>query len=130
MGAKVRCPGCGAKNDQASRRCRVCTLVLNSSAPELEVTPEPTPAATDALADHFDAGVIDRQLRPAKSRFTGPSGLSSRLASAASNRGAGPSDEPAAPEAIAPSPPEPAPPSEPEVFDPDALFRDMDRDLH
>ena len=146
MGSKRRCPACGAKNEMTVRRCRVCTVVINPDVPEGgPVVEEPAPAP--ALTDHFDAGVIDRQMQSARSKFGGGSGaLAARLAAA--NGGALPSSyaiaptpagsTPAAPDAsearVAPSPPEreaplsgawePAPPDE-EPFDPDALFRDL-----
>jgi hypothetical protein len=34
MAKKVRCPGCGAKNDVGQHRCRVCTAVIDPSATE------------------------------------------------------------------------------------------------
>jgi hypothetical protein len=129
MKAKLRCPGCGAKNEVGVRRCRVCTFVIDANAPE-QAPPEPVlqPEPPSALGDHFDAGVIDRQLQPARSRFAGSSGLSSRLAGAQGNREA-PTDatpvEPAATDTAWPTPRR-VPPPDPDHFDPDALFRDMD----
>jgi len=32
----MKCPQCGAKNDDAARRCRVCANLLNAAAPEVE----------------------------------------------------------------------------------------------
>ena len=122
MGSKAKCPGCGAKNDAASRRCRVCTRVINPDAAEQgsgaaePVLPGPAPVPDD----HFDAGVIDRQLQPARSKFSdGSSALAARLAAARAVRApAGSSgDSPAAPPAPAGSfgPPDPTspPPSAP-----------------
>jgi len=34
MAKKVRCPGCGAKNDVGRHRCRVCTAVVDPTAAE------------------------------------------------------------------------------------------------
>jgi len=82
MGTKRRCPACGAKNDMSVRRCRVCTAVINADAPEGGPAEAPAPEPS-ALADHFDAGVIDRQLQPTRSKFGGGSGaLAARLAAA------------------------------------------------
>jgi hypothetical protein len=121
----------------AVRRCRVCTTVINPEAPEAarqEVVP--VMPSGPVVPDHFDAGVIDRQIQPARGRFEASSGLSSRLAAAQTG-------EPGVPQAIAesddaatawvappprhaPSPPPPASSGEQERFDPDALFRDLD----
>jgi hypothetical protein len=34
MAKKVKCPGCGAKNDVGKHRCRVCTAVIDPNADE------------------------------------------------------------------------------------------------
>ncbi len=153
MGSKVKCPACGAKNDAASYRCRMCTVVINPEA--AEAAPEPAAEAAPRV-DHFDAGVIDRQLQPARSKFGDDAGgLAARLAAArqakATNQPIHASAPPASGPEVAPSvapagggavePFEPvdlsemqsrtAPPTAPpieheaEPFDPDALFRDM-----
>lgn len=81
MAAKVRCPSCGAKNDAMARRCRVCTVVINMNAPEPGTEPAPAPAPV--MEEHFDANVINSQLRPAKSKLGGGGGaLSARIAAA------------------------------------------------
>ncbi len=81
MGSKVRCPACGAKNDAASYRCRMCTAVINAEA--ARPTEEPASAEVAPMDDHFDAGVIDRQLQPTRSKFGDDSGgLAARLAAA------------------------------------------------
>jgi hypothetical protein len=84
MGSKVKCPGCGAKNDVANRRCRICTAVINLDAPGPEAAASAaSPAVPSVMADHFDAGEINRQIQPARARFaTGPSGLGARIAAA------------------------------------------------
>lgn len=80
MGSKVKCPGCGAKNDAVNRRCRICTTVINLDAPGVEAS---SPEPPSPIADHFDAGDINRQVQPARARFaTGPSGLGARIAAA------------------------------------------------
>jgi len=151
MGSKTRCPACGAKNELTVRRCRVCTAIVNPDVPEGGPVVE-EPVARPALDDHFDSGVIDRQLQSARSKFGGGSGaLSARLAAAnggeipASYAITPPTGAPAteAPTSDAPdepisshATPEPsyeapessypaAEPAEEERFDPDALFRDM-----
>jgi len=124
MGSKRRCPGCGAKNDMDVRRCRVCTTVINMDAPEVarQELPQEAPSGP-SLPEHFDAGVIDRQVQPARGRFEASSGLSGRIAAAqASKLGPTGADEPAT---HAPSP-LPPPAADGESFDPNALFRDMD----
>ncbi|MGZ4692219.1 MAG: hypothetical protein ACXWA3_01210 [Acidimicrobiales bacterium] len=121
MAAKTKCPTCGAKNDIANHRCRICTAVINPDAAAPVVEEPVTPLGID----HFDAGEINRQIRPARERFgSGDGALAARLAAA---RGTSP--EPLHDEAPAPAP-TPAPTSGPveyddEPFDPDALFRDM-----
>ena len=122
MAAKLMCPGCGAKNDPSSRRCRICTAVINAEAPEGDAARE-VAAPAPAVHDHFDADVINRQLKPARSRFAGSGGgLSARIAAANG-------------ESSPPSPPMGSVASggyagstdvDDEPFDPDALFRDMD----
>jgi len=79
--AKVKCPGCGAKNDSMSRRCRVCTSVINLNVADDAAAP--APAAPQApLHDHFDASVIQSQLVAPKQRFSSGGGLSARIAAA------------------------------------------------
>ena len=151
MGSKRRCPACGAKNELTVRRCRVCTAIVNPDVPEGGPAVE-EPAARSALDDHFDSGVIDRQMQSARSKFGSGSGaLAARLAAANGGEmpasytltpaaaGLAPSAPPPdAPATSIPSHPEPEPsygapassypPAEPveeEPFDPDALFRDM-----
>ena len=125
---------CGAKNAADLRRCRLCTAVINPDIPEAAEAPEaPAPAGTDVLADHFDAGQLDRQIQPAKSRFSGGSGLGARIAAA--NGGQIPptptfADQASADPGLADRPATPEPTAAPveheeEPFDPDALFRDM-----
>ena len=81
MGSKVRCPACGAKNDATSYRCRMCTVVINADA--VDATTAETEVEAAPLADHFDAGVIDRQLQPTRSKFGDDAGgLAARLAAA------------------------------------------------
>jgi hypothetical protein len=64
------------------RRCRVCTTVINADVPEGGPAPE-VPEAPAAVGEHFDAGVIDRQLQPTRSKFGGGGGaLAARLAAA------------------------------------------------
>ncbi len=147
MGSKVKCPGCGAKNDAVNRRCRICTTVINLDAPVVEAaSPEPS----SPMVDHFDAGDINRQVQPARARFaTGPSGLGARIA-AAGNGVTGSSAQPAealrrrfssdsdlnlrkssqSADADDGGPCSSVPTSAPielaeERFDPDALFRDL-----
>jgi hypothetical protein len=128
MGTKRRCPTCGAKNEMTVRRCRVCTTVINAEVPEGGPEPE-VPAAPAAVGDRFDAGVIDRQLQPARSKFGGGSGaLAARLAAA--NGGeipasyAIPSSDagpvPASPQAAAPEGSSSLESFEPLSFDPSA----------
>jgi hypothetical protein len=117
MATKRRCPSCGAKNEMSVRRCRVCTAVINADAPE-SGKPVEAPAAAPAVDDLFDAGVIDRQLQPTRTKFGGGSGaLAARLAAANGGEipasyvlpSSAPADGPhAAPVASAP-PPSPAP---------------------
>ena len=79
MAAKIRCPGCGAKNDVAAYRCRICTAMINPGAAPPPAEEPPAPVGID----HFDAGDIARQVRPARERFTSTGGgLSARLAAA------------------------------------------------
>ena len=81
MGSKVRCPACGAKNDATSYRCRMCTVVINADA--ADATAAETVVEAAPMADHFDAGVIDRQLQPTRSKFGDDAGgLAARLAAA------------------------------------------------
>jgi hypothetical protein len=64
------------------RRCRVCTAVINADMPEDGPATE-VPVAPAAVDGHFDAGVIDRQLQPTRSKFGGGGGaLAARLAAA------------------------------------------------
>ena len=133
MGSKVRCPSCGAKNDNASRRCRLCTAVINADIPE--AAPEQLAATDSPLSGHFDAGEIERQIQPARSRFgSGPSGLGARLAAANGGERPDRHSPTSAPDEPPGVPAEPnveqtgwAPAANPdeERFDPDALFRDM-----
>jgi hypothetical protein len=39
----MKCPQCGAKNDDGVRRCRVCANLLNASVPEVEHRPPDLP---------------------------------------------------------------------------------------
>jgi hypothetical protein len=124
MASKIRCPGCGAKNEVTSRRCRICTAVINLDAPDPvpEVDPSASPALS-ALTDHFDAGEINRQVQPARARFgSGGSGLGARIAAA----NGGPSVEPRAVSSTPSSAPTAAAIAhDDEPFDADALFRDQ-----
>jgi len=140
MAAKIRCPGCGAKNEVAAYRCRICTAMINPGAAPAPAEEPPAPVGID----HFDAGDIARQVRPARERFTSTdSGLSARLAAAGGAEPESPAVE--APASTGPDPvfadpgPEFTPPMRPrsasptspieyeaEKFDPDALFRDLD----
>ncbi len=122
VAAKTMCPGCGAKNDRDSRRCRICTAVLNPDAPEAgRAVPEPEPAPLAAL-DTFDADEINRQLQPARTKFgSGGGGLAARIA-AANGGDAGP-QAPPPPGTAVPAPAAAYDVDEP--FDPDALFREM-----
>ncbi len=118
MAAKIKCPGCGAKNDAAAHRCRICTAVINPGAERPAAAEEP---AAPVGIDHFDSGDIARQIRPARERFSSAgSGLSARIAAA----GESPTGAP-----VSDSPAEQAPVEyiehHDEPFDPDALFRDM-----
>lgn len=79
--AKVKCAGCGAKNDSLSRRCRVCTSVINFDVPDEAAAPPPA-ARSKPLDDHFDANVIQSQLVAPKQRFSSSGGLSARIAAA------------------------------------------------
>lgn len=79
MAAKVKCPGCGAKNAHDARRCRICTAVINADIPEGGPVVE---APTDGPQTTFDAGQIDRQLGGGRSSFGGASGLGARIAAA------------------------------------------------
>src|SRR4051794_21103656 len=68
MGSKVKCPGCGAKNDAAAYRCRICTAMIDpdgAKPPVAEPTADPSP-----MADHFDAGEIQRQVQAPRERFS------------------------------------------------------------
>ncbi len=151
MAAKTKCPACGAKNDMANHRCRICTAVINPNA----AAPPAEEPVTPLGIDHFDADEINRQIRPARERFGSDSGaLAARLAAA---RGESPAPLRGGPDASFPpeSPFTPAPSfgaertfgQEPafadpaprastpatsapieyddEPFDPDALFRDL-----
>lgn len=81
MAAKMKCPGCGAKNEVAARRCRVCTTIINMDAPEPGKEVESTPSG--AMDNQFDASVIQSQMRPAAARFTGGgNALGERIAAA------------------------------------------------
>jgi len=136
MAAKIKCPSCGAKNDAATHRCRICTAVINPEAVRPAASEEPK---VPEGFDHFDAGDIARQVRPARERFTSTGGaLSARIAAAGGpaaepSTSEGPADDVAevAPLDLAsplrPTAPPYAPPVEyeDEPFDPDALFRDM-----
>ena len=146
MAAKIKCPACGAKNPVTNHRCRLCTEVINPNA----AAPPPDEPVTPLGIDHFDAGEINRQVRPARERFgSGDSALAARLAAA--RAGSAPpvaaDDLAAGPDAGEPgftadasfgepgytvpvprtaSAPTAAPIAyEDEPFDPDALFRDM-----
>lgn len=88
MARKVRCPQCGAKNTSDVRRCRVCTAIINTSAPEPGKVP---PKDHTAPVDVFDASALDRTMAPKKS-FVGGSELSERLAAAAPG-GEGPASD-------------------------------------
>lgn len=84
MAAKVRCPGCGAKNALDARRCRVCIVLMNPDAPPGDEFRDESGAG--APSTDFDASELQRQLDrqpgPANGRgiFTGPSGLAARIA--------------------------------------------------
>jgi hypothetical protein len=80
--AKVKCPGCGAKNDSLSRRCRVCTKVINTNVSDEAAPAAPRPAPRRVMEDHFDANVLESQLVAPKARFSGGGGLSARIAAA------------------------------------------------
>jgi hypothetical protein len=97
MGApKIKCPGCGAKNDAMTRRCRVCAGLINMNVPEpgkggvedKTAMPEQT---------FFDANDINQQLRPKAQMFkTAGGGLGARLAAAKGGGApAGPAPPPA-----------------------------------
>jgi hypothetical protein len=93
MGSKVKCPACGAKNDATSYRCRMCTVVINADA--VDAAPDESVAEAAPRVDHFDAGVIDRQLQPTRSKFSDDAGgLAARLAAA---RAAKAANQPTAP---------------------------------
>lgn len=78
MGSKVKCPSCGAKNDQSSRRCRLCTDLINPDAPDADA---PEEVEAPQTADFFDSNEIKRQVAPARDRFgRGPTGLGARIA--------------------------------------------------
>ena len=79
--AKVKCPGCGAKNDSLSRRCRVCTKVINHNVSDESTAPPPA-ASRSVMEDHFDANVLQSQLVAPKARFKSGGGLSARIAAA------------------------------------------------
>ncbi len=111
MGSKVRCPACGAKNDASSRRCRVCTVVINAEIPEGGVADTAPDTDGPAIGDLFDAGVIDRQLQPTRAKFGDDAGgLAARLAAARaakaaqSSAGSPSSAPPAAPAQMGPAP--------------------------
>jgi hypothetical protein len=152
MAAKVKCPACGAKNALDAPRCRVCTAMIDVQAPADRTVPDGPSHPSPGIGDHFDPGVIDRQIQPARSRFAGTSsggGLSARIASA--NGGAMPRSvfgsrqtpagrsAPASslagasseartaydPRSASPTPSEPSSNDDVERFDADALFRDM-----
>ena len=53
MGSKVKCPGCGAKNDGSSYRCRICTAVINPDALE-----EALHVRVAALGEHGGDGRV------------------------------------------------------------------------
>ena len=143
MGSKRRCPGCGAKNDAAAYRCRICTAVINPDASGREIVEDEVPvAATEAmLADHFDPDEINRQVQPSRARFGAErGGLSARIAAAQGEAvpvrpaGGPPPGVTDATDTVsldldAPLMPPPPPASAPieydeEPFDPDAIFRD------
>jgi hypothetical protein len=122
VGSKVKCPGCGAKNDLSSRRCRLCTGVINPDAPDVSA---PAPVEAPLTADLFDANDIKLQVTPARDRFGhGPTGLGARIAAAQADR-APASSVPASTTATEPGSTPSAPTTEAEPFDPDALFRDL-----
>ncbi|MCX7619995.1 MAG: hypothetical protein N2037_04005 [Acidimicrobiales bacterium] len=83
MAKKVRCPRCGAKNTADLRRCRVCTAIINASAPEPGMAPTRQEAPS---LDVFDPAALERTMMPTKS-FRGRSGLSERLAAGSAARG-------------------------------------------
>ena len=121
MAAKFMCPGCGAKNDPSSRRCRICTAVINAEAPEGASADSAAVASAPTVDTHFDVDQINQQLKPARTRFAGgEDGLAARIAAAKGGSAPSPSS-PGAPDAghstgFAGD----------EPFDPDALFRYMD----
>jgi hypothetical protein len=126
MASKIKCPACGAKNDSANHRCRICTAVINPGAERAPAAEEPV---VPAGIEHFDPGDIARQVRPARERFGSAGGaLSARLAAAGEAATSRPPAGMPPPPPAAPAPPAAAPnPAgyEDEPFDPDALFRDM-----
>ena len=91
---KVRCLGCGAKNEANAHRCRVCTTIINMYPQDQEPA---APAPAGVLDDHFDAGSLDRQLRPAKATIGEKGGaLGARIAAAnAAKAGGQPAPGPA-----------------------------------
>ena len=145
MAAKVKCPKCGAKNALDVPRCRVCTAMINPHASADRTAPAGPSRPSSGLEDHFDAGEINRQIQPARSRFGysgSGGGLSARIAAAnggtmppsvfgtgqtPTGPGARESSSAAAPSETLSSSPAPPPQAneEPEPFDADALFRDM-----
>lgn len=81
MAAKIKCPSCGAKNAADSRRCRVCTVIINMDIPE--PGSEPVEAMPSAPMDEsFDITAIERDRQPTKAKFGSGGGLSARLAAA------------------------------------------------
>lgn len=70
MAKKVKCPSCGAKNAADSRRCRVCTAVINAEAAEAPAKGElkskqeleAIEAARDANQREFDASELHQSI--------------------------------------------------------------------
>src|SRR5437868_6651122 len=81
MGApKIRCPGCGAKNDTNSRRCRVCATLINMKVPEPGKSGEGVEMGGSSSNDTFDPNAIQQQLRPKSQMFKSGGGLGARIA--------------------------------------------------
>ncbi len=60
MAAKIKCPGCGAKNDAALGRCRICTAMLKPAGKA--VAPEPAPVVS--IDESFDVPGLVRSMAP------------------------------------------------------------------
>ncbi|MDZ7731928.1 MAG: hypothetical protein U5R31_01360 [Acidimicrobiia bacterium] len=150
---KTKCGSCGAKNDAANRRCRICTTVINAEIPAAGAEPE-IDEATEASRDIGAASAIHI---PASTSTVGaeegvgdPGGaLSARLAASGQEEpsGAPGGDAPTGRDAVVGPPPEPGagiefdtgparrpppdtppPPLNDETFDPDGLIIEDPRD--